>query len=146
MDSIDIKILDLLKTNSRIKFSEIKEVIHLSLPAISERIKKLEDQGYIDYYTVKLDRKKMGYHMLSFILVNIGENEGIELFKEMVAKMDNILECHHLAGEYDYLIKLATKDSEELGDFISKSLKSLPGTVETNSVIVLSTTKEKLNI
>lgn len=146
MDSIDIKILDLLKSNSRIKFSEIKEVIHLSLPAISERIKKLEDQGYIDYYTVKLDRKKMGYHMLSFILVNIGENEGIELFKEIVGKMDNILECHHLAGEYDYLIKLATRDSEELGDFISKTLKSLPGTVETNSVIVLSTTKEKLNI
>jgi len=52
----------------------------------------------------------------------------------------------HLAGEYDYLIKLATKDSEELGDFITKSLKSLPGVVETNSVIVLSTDKEKVNV
>lgn len=146
MDSIDVRILELLKKNSRIKFSEIKEDIHLSLPAISERIRKLEDQGYIDQYTVKLNRRKMGYNMLSFVLVNIGEKEAIDQFKEMVAEMDNILECHHLAGEYDYLIKIATKDSEELGDFVTKSLKALPGMIETNSVIVLSTNKDKVNV
>jgi len=72
MDSIDVRILELLKINARIKYSEIKEDIHLSLPAISERIRKLEDQGYIDHYTVQLNRKKMGYNLLSFILVNIG--------------------------------------------------------------------------
>ena len=127
MDSIDVRILELLKKNSRIKFSEIKEDIHLSLPAISERIRKLEDQGYIDQYTVKLNRQKMGYNMLSFVLVNISEKEAIDQFIEMVATMDNILECHHLAGEYDYLVKIATRDSEELGDFVSKSLKALPG-------------------
>lgn len=146
MDSIDVRILDLLKENSRIKFSEIKEDIHLSLPAISERIRKLEEQGYIDQYTVKLNRRKMGYHMLSFVLINIGDEEAIDQFKDMVSKTDNIIECHHLAGEYDYLIKVATKDSEELGDFVTKSLKTLPGMIETNSVIVLSTHKEKVNV
>lgn len=145
MDHIDLKILELLKKNSRIKFSEIKDVIHLSLPAISERIKKLEENGIIDQYTVKINRKKMGYHMLSFILVNIQEKEAIDEFKALVSQKDNILECYHLAGEYDYLIKIATKDNEELAEFITHTIKSLPGHIKTNSVIVLSTVKEKVN-
>jgi len=146
MDHIDLRILELLKANSRIKFSEIKDEIQLSLPAISERIKKLEEHGIIDQYTVKVNRRKMGYNMLSFILVNIQEKEAIDEFRKLVNERDNILECYHLAGEYDYIIKIATKDNDELAEFITQTMKALPGHVKTNSVIVLSTVKEKVNI
>ncbi len=102
MDSIDRKIIELLKMNSRITSSEISRQIHLSVPAVSERIRKLEEGGIIQRFTVKLNREKSGILLVAFIMVQLEKPEHIPVFKELVLKDTRVLECHHIAGGYDY--------------------------------------------
>lgn len=144
MDQIDTEILRILQTNARIQLSEISKRIHLTVPAVSERMKKLEAQGIIEKYTVKLNHEKMNYKLLAFIFVNIEKTEDIEGFRKAVGSFENVLTCHHLAGEYDYLLKVMCKDTKDLESFISSQLKKIKGVQKTNTIISLSSIKEEL--
>lgn len=144
MDQIDTEILRILQSNARIQLSEISKRIHLTVPAVSERMKKLEAQGLIEKYTIKLNHEKMNYKLLAFIFVNIEKTEDIEGFRKAVGSFDNILTCHHLAGEYDYLLKVMCKDTKDLESFISSQLKKVKGVQKTNTIISLSSIKEEL--
>lgn len=144
MDQIDTEILRILQTNARIQLSEISKRIHLTVPAVSERMKKLEAQDIIEKYTVKLNHEKMNYKLLAFIFVNIEKTEDIEGFRKAVGSFENVLTCHHLAGEYDYLLKVICKDTKDLESFISSQLKKIKGVQKTNTIISLSSIKEEL--
>lgn len=144
MDMVDMKIIQLLKENSRMTSSEISKIVHLSVPAVTERIRKLEEEKIIKQYTLRLNRKKMNLNLLAFILVNIDQSEHIPHFKEMVLKSDWVLECHHIAGEYDYLLKVLVESTEKLEIYISQILKKTTGVAKTNTVVVLSTIKEEM--
>ncbi len=87
----------------------------------------------------------MGYNILAFVFVNIETSANIKGFREQVIGLDQVLECHHMAGEYDYLLKVVTTDTAELEDFLSNGLKSIKGIKKSNTLIVLSTLKEELN-
>lgn len=143
MDQIDKDMLEILKKNARIQLSEISKRIHLTIPAVSERLKKLESQGIIEKYTIKLNFEKMNEKLLAFIFVNIEKTEDIEGFRNAVRAFDNVLTCHHLAGEYDYLIKGIFKDTGDLEIFISSHLKNIKGVQKTNTIISLSSIKEE---
>lgn len=142
MDAIDLKILRLLKSNSRITNSEIGKQVSLSLPAVSERIRKLEESDVIRRYTIKLNRERFQLNLLAFIFVTLDQKEKTELFRETVRNCDSVLECHHITGEYDYLLKVAVKDTAALENLISATLKRTAGTARTNTVMALSTQKE----
>jgi Lrp/AsnC family leucine-responsive transcriptional regulator len=144
VDQLDVKIVELLKQNSRISSSEISRQIHLSVPAVSERIRKLEEGGVIQSFTVKLNREKSGLFLLAFILVQLERPEHIPGFKELVRQDKRILECHHVAGGYDYLLKVAVSHTGELEDLISHTLKVGAGVAKTNTMIALSTVKEEM--
>ena len=141
MDAIDLKILRLLKGNSRTTNSEIGKQVSLSLPAVSERIRKLEESDVIRRYTIKLNRERFQLNLLAFIFVTLDQKEKAELFRETVRNCDSILECHHITGEYDYLLKVAVKDTTELESLIS-ALKRSTGVARTNTIVTLSTQKE----
>ena len=145
MDDIDGKILAILKENARETVSEISRRVALSVPAVAERIRKLEQGGLIEKYTVRIGRKKTGYHLMAFIFVNIDETDNIEGFRQKIIREENVLECHHIAGPNDYLLKVLVKDTDELEEFISRKLKKIKGVVSSNTFIRLWTLKEEIN-
>lgn len=145
MDHIDLKILESLKFNSRATASEISKQVSLSVPAVSERLRKLEEGGIIEQYTLKTNREKMGFHLLSMVFVNVDQTMDITGFKEAVLSFPEVLECHHMAGEYDYMLKVLLEDTGELEHFISDKLKTIKGVKKSNTLIVLSTVKEQIS-
>ncbi|NPV92987.1 MAG: Lrp/AsnC family transcriptional regulator [Firmicutes bacterium] len=144
MDALDLKIIGILKQNSRTTSSEISRQINLSIPAVAERIRKLEEARVIERYTLKLKRSGFGLNLLAFILVNVDPAKKSEPFRALVEKEDRVLECHHVAGEYDFLLKVAARDTEELEQLISNRLKKTAGVTRTNTIVVLTTAKEGL--
>lgn len=144
MDAIDTAILHELKENARASASEISKKVNLSIPAVAERIRKLEQSGIIAQYTVRLNRDKLGKSLLAFIFVNIGKVEDIDPFRAAIIQHDCVLECHHIAGTYDYLLKVLVQDTEALEQFLS-TIKKMAGVSNSNTNIVLKTLKEQLN-
>lgn len=146
MDAIDEKIIKILNDNGRATASEISKNVKLSIPAVAERIKKLEESNIIEKYTVKLNREALNYKALAFIFVNIDKSENIEAFRNAIIKNNSVLECHHIAGQYDYLLKVLVKDIPSLETFISEYLKGIKGVINTSTIISLSSLKETLNV
>ncbi|WP_223066318.1 Lrp/AsnC family transcriptional regulator [Paenibacillus caui] len=146
MDSVDSKIVDALKENSRMTVSEISKRVNLSIPAVTERMRKMEESGLIEAYTIKINRAKMNYKLLAFILVQLDRTEHIQSFRESVTLCVSVLECHHVAGEYDYLLKVLVEDTEHLEYFLSHTLKNIPSVQKSNTMISLSSLKENLNL
>ncbi|KPI47866.1 transcriptional regulator [Clostridioides difficile] len=145
MDEIDLKIINSLKKNSRASTSEISRQVNLSIPAVSERIKKIEQSNIIQKYTIQINREKTKYKLLAFIFINTDLSESMEDFKQTILKHETVLECHHISGEYDYLIKVLAEDTSDLEEFISVTLKRIKGIQKANTTIVLSTIKEEIN-
>ena len=146
MNEIDCKILAALKENGRATSSEISKKVSLSVPAVAERIRKLEQSHVIERYTVKLNQKALGYNLMAFILVNIDVPENVESFRRQIIQEANVLECHHIAGPHDYLLKVLVADTDELEHFISHALKEIKGVINSNTFIRLSTLKDELNL
>ncbi|WMJ77707.1 MULTISPECIES: Lrp/AsnC family transcriptional regulator [unclassified Sedimentibacter] len=145
MDSIDYAILNNLKENGRASASEISKKVNLSIPAVAERIRKLEQSGIIQQYTIKINRNKIGKYLLAFVFVNIDKTENIDGFRNEIVKHNCVLECHHVAGGYDYLLKVAVEDTQALENFLSKTLKKIKGISGSNTIITLITLKEEIN-
>lgn len=143
MDSMDLQIIELLKHNSRITSSEISKTVHLSVPSVSERIRKLEEKGIIEQFTLRLNRTVTERHLQAYIFVIIEHPRYIEAFQKQIAKEACILECHHIAGDYDYLLKIGVPDMGTLEHFISATLKQWAGVIKTKTTIILSTLKEE---
>lgn len=146
MDLIDSKILDELKENGRATASDISKRVNLSIPAVAERIRKMEDSKTIEGYTIRINREKINKKLLVFIFVIVDGSDNIENFRNTVIKHRSVLECHHLAGEYDYLLKVLLEDTKALESFISEHLRAIKGVNKLNSIITLSTLKESINV
>lgn len=145
MDATDTAILRELRQNARASAAEIGRRVSLSIPAVTERIRKLEAAGVILQYTARLDRAKAGKPLLAFILVNLDGTDNIRGFRDAVIRCAGVLECHHVAGAHDYLLKVAAADMQALETLISKNLKTIPGVTATNTMISLLTLKEEIN-
>ena len=146
MDSIDSKIIEVLKENSRVTTSEISKKVSLSIPAVAERIRKMEESNIIESFTIKVNREKINQRLLAFIFVNIDKTENIEDFRKSIVNFSSVLECHHVAGEYDYLLKVLVEDTKALEYFLSTKLKKIKGVLKSNTIIVMSSLKESINI
>ncbi|WP_040952637.1 Lrp/AsnC family transcriptional regulator [Gorillibacterium massiliense] len=144
MDAIDKQILRLLTENSRTTSSDIAKEVHLSIPAVAERIRKLDEQNIIESFTVKLNRRALGYAHLVYISVVLPGTLDTDVFRKAMREHAFVMECHHIAGEYDYLLKVSVPDTDALEYFITDSLKKQLGVLKSNTVFVLSTVKEKV--
>lgn len=142
MDNTDLAILEALKRNARASASQIGEAVSLSVPAAAARIRKLEENGVILQYTVRLDRSKTGRGLTAFVFVSV-RSDCIDTFRETTVLIPHVLECHHIAGEYDYLLKVASADTAALESFL-RMLKKQDGILRSNTVITLTTLKEEV--
>ena len=142
MDATDAQIIDQLRDNARLPASAIAKKVNLSVPAVLERMKKLSLNGIIERYTVHLNRKAMGIPLLAFVMVRLNAGADIHAFRLRILSYGCVLECHHIAGEYDYLLKVATPDTDALERFLTDELKKIEEVAGTNTQIVLTTLKE----
>lgn len=144
MDAIDIKIIECLKVNSRENASVIGSKVNMSVSAVIERIKKLESSGLIKQYTVVLNNDMLGMELTAFVFVNI-ENPGFYGgFSGFVAKHPQILECHSVTGDFDYLLKVCAENAKNLEKLLV-DIGSVNGVVSTKSMLVLSSDKENFS-
>ena len=144
MDHHDNKILQLLSANSRITGADISRKVNLSLPAITERLRKLDRSGYIDKYTIKMNRQKLELNILAFIQVWIDHSKGANNLYNIIA-LNEVLECHHTAGDCDLLLKVVVKDTLALEELLVKKIKGIKSVTRTSTTIILSTYKEEIN-
>src|SRR5216684_860591 len=144
MDAFDSKILKLLIQNARITGADIARKVNLSLPAVTERLRKLSKSGVIDSYTIKINREKLSLHLMAFIHVWIDHTKNISV-KEQVLPMNEVLECHHMAGDCDLLLKVLVKDTAALEEFLIHKVKAIKAVTRTSTTIILSTYKEEIN-
>jgi len=147
LDNLDIIILTKLQESGRTKRSELAEAVGLSLPSLSERLKKLEEHGIIEGYYAKLNRHKFGFDIMAFIIVLMDSSKNYEKFFDNVRKTPDILECYSVLGEGSHILKAVVKNTQHLESLLSK-VQSWPGVTRTVTNFVLSTIKEttKINI
>jgi Lrp/AsnC family leucine-responsive transcriptional regulator len=148
MDKVDYQILSYVQKNARISNSEIARQIGMVPSGVLERIKKLEENGYIQEYTARLNAESLNLGLLAFIFVQTTERPGSCCVSEDLAKLPEILEVHHVAGEDCYLLKIRLADNRALADFLREKIGNIPSVSSTRSVIVMDTIKEtsKINV
>lgn len=145
LDEIDVKILDLLQKHGRTRRNDLAEKVGLSLPAVSERLRKLEESGIISGYFAKVDHKQLGKDITAFVVVTVDSSKHFNAFIDHVDNTDDILECHAITGEGTHIVKVRTENTASLEKLLAK-IQSWQGVVKTTTSLVLSTTKETFRI
>jgi Lrp/AsnC family leucine-responsive transcriptional regulator len=144
LDAVDRKILKLLCSDGRASYQGIADEVGLSRPAVMERVKRLEETGYITGYGVHLERTKLGYPVTAFVAVRYGNSDyvGDEPRMRQMVKHPGVIECHHVAGEDCYILKVVAPNLEGVQDIL-RDLRGPNQTMNTRTTIVLSTLYEK---
>ncbi|MDP2068674.1 MAG: Lrp/AsnC family transcriptional regulator [Lutibacter sp.] len=144
LDLTDKKILNLLQQNSKANIKEIALKIGLTQTPTYERIKRLEKEGVIKNYIAVLDKEKVGYTIEVFCQVTllVHSKEMITRFENAVNKIDEVMECFHVAGNYDYLLKIIVKDMSSYQAFLKNKLSVLDSVANVQSTFVMSSTKD----
>jgi len=148
LDTVDISILEILQTDARISNAELARRVHLSPPATLARVQRLERNGYVKQYAALVDRLKAGYDMLCFVNVSLQlhEIENVTGFHEAIQGLPEVLECHHVTGEYDYLLKVVAHNTQDLEDFLVNRLTPIRGVARIHTSLVLNEVKSSTAI
>jgi len=145
LDNLDLKILRTLQQNGRTKRNELAELVGLSIPSVSDRLKKLESNGKIEGYYAKVKRQAFGFDILAFIMVMMDSSKHYKDLIKHVEKHPNIIECYSVLGEGSHLLKVAVKNTESLEKLLSE-IQTWTGVTSTNTTFVLSAIKETTEI
>ncbi|NBW27058.1 MAG: Lrp/AsnC family transcriptional regulator [Flavobacteriaceae bacterium] len=143
MDSIDKKLLFLLQKDSKKTTKELSVKLNLSVTAVYERIKKLEREGIIQNYVALINRSKVNKGFVVFCHIKLIQHtrEFLTKFESQVVKLSEILECHHVSGDYDYILKIAVRDMDEYREFLVTKLTTLDHIGSTHSSFMISEVK-----
>ena len=144
LDATDLRILRLLQLNSKLTNKEIAEQVSLSITPVYERIKRLEDNGFIRFYRAELDRHLLGFEMIAFCNVSLKEHNKnyLDEFEKSVEKLPEVVECYHIAGMFDYLLKVVITDMPAYHRFIIDKLATLDNIGNVQSMFVMKEIKE----
>lgn len=148
LDKISKRILSELQNNGRISNVDLATKVNLSPAACLERVKKLQDSGYILGYVTQLNPGLLDVSLMVFIEVVLDRTtpEVFEEFKKSVQSIPEIMECHMVAGGFDYLIKARVKDMNAYGVFLGKALLQLKGVRETHTYAVMEEVKNSIRL
>jgi Lrp/AsnC family leucine-responsive transcriptional regulator len=143
LDEKDRLLLQHLQGDARITNTELARRVDLSPPGLQRRLRRLEEIGVIDQYVALLDRAAVGFDMTCFVQVTLRrhEPEAIRAFREIVRDMPEIMECHHVTGEYDYLLKVLVRNRQHLETFLVDKLTPVRGMDKIRTSLVLSEIK-----
>ena len=145
IDDIDVRILELLQASGRMKRSRIAEDVGLSVPTVSDRMRKLEERGVLIGFSAKLSPKRLHFDITAFVRVRIDGSENYAAFVDAVTKMAEVQELHSVTGDGSHILKIRTKNTTTLEALLSR-LQALPGVHGTTTSIVLSSQKETITL
>jgi len=143
MDSIDLTLLRTLAIDGRATFAELAEQVGLSGPSTAERVRRLEERGDISGYSAVIDPGALGLDLTAFVAVSLTEPGARDAFLAEVALLPGVVECHHTAGDDDYLLKARCSGTKGLERLVSEGLKSIAGVARTRTTVVLSSPLER---
>jgi Lrp/AsnC family leucine-responsive transcriptional regulator len=143
LDDRDQKILALVQRDAKLPQAEIARRVGLSTAAVNERLRKLENAGVIRRYVAVLDPRSVGMSITAFVEVFIEHPRHEAVFIERLLELDEVLECHHVTGEFSLLLKVRVRDMDGLQQLLLHQLNALEGVRQTRTVMVLSTVKEE---
>jgi Lrp/AsnC family leucine-responsive transcriptional regulator len=138
LDAIDLQILELLQDQGRVPLVKLGEQVGLSSPSVIDRVKKLEDNGIITGYHASVDARALGKDVTA-------HPKAVVAFEHTIEMLDDVLECHHVTGEYTLLLKIKTNNTASLERLIS-TIRSIEGVSRTETMVVLSTHTERATI
>jgi DNA-binding Lrp family transcriptional regulator len=143
LDDLDRRILEILQANGRTTNAALAEAVGLTATPMLQRIKKLEQRGVIRGYTARLDRAALGLGILAYVHVQMAEHrlEAHRAFVEAIGGFDEVLECHHISGEEDFLLQVAVKDIAAYEAFLLHGLSKIAGIGRVKTTFVLSSPK-----
>jgi Lrp/AsnC family transcriptional regulator, leucine-responsive regulatory protein len=138
MDSIDLSIVNLLRQDARTSHANIGQVVNLAASTVTERIKRLVLTGVIKRWTVDLDATALGQDVLAFIYVFVARQSKAGIFPQQIAHLPQVQECHHITGDWSYLLKVRVASIAELETFMLEHLQAIKGVERTHTQVVLS--------
>ncbi|WP_413166096.1 Lrp/AsnC family transcriptional regulator [Capilliphycus salinus ALCB114379] len=142
MDAIDYKVIRHLMAQGRITWSELATLLGLSAPATAERVKRLEEKGVIQGYNARINPEAVGCELTAFIAVTLQQPQDRGAFLQRIQEMSEVMECHHITGDDDYLLKVRCQNTRHLERIVSEEIKGISGILKTRTTVVLSTAKE----
>jgi len=142
LDAIDTQLLEILQARGRTKRNELAEAVKLSIPAVSERLRKLEERGIIRGFHALVDGRKIGLGLTAFISITTESSTFYSKIIDRALMQSEILECHAITGDGSHLLKIKTENTVTLEKLLSK-IQSWPGVLNTRTSVVLSSPKEE---
>jgi Lrp/AsnC family transcriptional regulator, leucine-responsive regulatory protein len=142
IDDIDLRILDMLQRNGKLSQAKIAGAVGLTTPSVNERIKKMERHGMIRGFVALLDHEKMGFPLTAYVDVALEHPRFEKGFVDDLEKLLGVQECHYLAGEFAYRLKVKAVSTAALADFLQHRLMTIKGVVRTRAQVSLSSKKE----
>lgn len=142
LDALDCKIVVQLMAQGRSTWSELAGLLQLSAPAVADRVRRLQEQGVIQGYAAQIEPGAVGLRLLAYVAVTLERPEHRAGFLAWVQQTPAVQECHHVAGDDDYWLKVRCRDTADLEQLVSDQIKGLAGVLRSRTTIVLSTVKE----
>lgn len=146
LESLDMKAINLLLRNGRATWAELGQHLGLSAPSAADRVHKLEHRGVIRGYAALVDPASVGYPLTAYVSVTLASHRNRAAFLRAIDKMEQVAECHHVAGDDDYLLKVRCRGTQDLDHLLATQLKERLGVARTRTTIVLSTAKESVHV
>lgn len=145
MDRIDRKILDELSRDGRLSASDLARRVGLSKTPVQARVKKLEREGIIRGYAALIDRARMGEGHIAFVQVTLSDtrSNALDAFNRAALAVPEIEECHMIAGGFDYLLKVRTKDIDAYRRILGERISALPHVAQTSTFVAMEVVKDR---
>jgi Lrp/AsnC family leucine-responsive transcriptional regulator len=148
LDTVDLRVLALLQDDARMTSADLARKVELSAPGVQKRLRKLEESGVIQRYAAIVKREGVGLDLLCFVQVSLAHHEPrtVEGFRDAVRAMPEVLECHYLTGEFDYLMKVVVANHKHLEQFLFEKLNRARGVDKIRTSIVLNEIKQSTSL
>ncbi len=148
LDEKDVQILGLLQEDGRMTHAEIGKRIDLSPPSVFQRVKALEKAGVIKSYAALLDQDRLGLRLIAWVGISLSlhQEQPIERFRKSILEISEILECYHISGDSDFMLKVVVKDIRDYERFMREKLLKVKGIGQIRTNFVLGTTKSTTKI
>ncbi|WP_433704722.1 Lrp/AsnC family transcriptional regulator [Paraburkholderia sacchari] len=145
LDKLDRAILGALQADGRMPIARLAETVGLSETPCARRLKRLEQEGYIERYRAMLSRRRLGYGVLAYVSVRcaVHDRSLADRFEREVCAIERILSCHNVAGTADYILMVVARDLDDYGTFMRDELRSLPGVTAVESALSLRAVKSE---
>jgi Lrp/AsnC family leucine-responsive transcriptional regulator len=142
LDEIDRRLLALLQEDDRVPVVELGKAIGVAPSTLNDRIRRLVKQGIVTGFHAEVSPEKLGLDLLAFVFVGWSDPNTEKAFLERIAASPEVMECHHVTGAWNYLMKVRLKTTRDLESFFSDVVKDVPGLQRTETLIVLSSAKD----